>query len=225
MQPARTHDACGDLDPKLPMWFIGLVGFSYPEWSRTLYANDPAPHAVRGGHRLTAYATHFNAVEINTTFYGIPAIDTVRKWEGATPGGFRFCVKMSRDVTHGPTPAGSLASADPPPGHLLRESTFDTARRFLDAVRPLGGKLGAVLLQFPPKFAADRRDELTALLDRFDRATPLAVELRHDSWWNLETAAILHDRGICWAGTDESPRDEAERAPVAADTASPHGPT
>lgn len=201
-----------------PSWSIGLVGFSYPEWSKTLYAGDARSRgSARGGsHRLSKYATHFNAVEINTTFYGIPSIDTVRAWADATPADFHFCVKMPSSVTHGPTPPGALAAADgPSPGHLLHEETLATARRFMETLQPLGGKLGAVLAQFPPKFAADRRDELAAFLDRLGRAVPLAVELRNDSWWIPETEAILHERGSCWVGTDESPRHEAERAPDA----------
>lgn len=203
-------------DNQPPSWSIGLVGFSYPEWSKTLYAGDARPFgsARGGGHRLSKYAVHFNAVEINTTFYGIPSVDTVRAWADATPVDFRFCVKMPRDVTHGPTPPGALAAPDgPPPGHLMREETLTVARRFIEAIQPLGVKLGAVLAQFPPKFTADRCDELAAFLDRLGRAVPLAVELRHDSWWTPETGEVLRDRGVCWAATDESRRHEAERAP------------
>lgn len=199
-----------------PSWFIGLVGFSYPEWSVSLSDGDARSRGSsrRSGHRLAQYAARFNAVEVNTTFYGVPSVDTVRSWADAAPADFRFCVKMPRDVTHGPTPPGAPAAASGPlPGHLLREETLAVAHRFIAAIRPLGGKLGAVLAQFPPKFTADRRDELAAFLDRLGCAAPLAVELRHDSWWTPETGAILRDHGVCWAATDESPRHEAERAP------------
>ncbi|MGH2550451.1 MAG: DUF72 domain-containing protein [Thermomicrobiales bacterium] len=197
-------------------WRIGLVGFSYPEWEKTLYArraNTRMAPKSRENHRLATYAMHFNAVEINTTFYGIPSIDTVRSWADVTPADFRFCVKVPREVTHGPTPPGALAAAGgPPPGHLLHDRTITTARRFVETIRPLGGKLGAVLAQFPPKFAADRRDELMAFVDRLGGAAPLAVELRHPAWLTAETGAALRDRGVCWAGTDESPRHEVEKA-------------
>lgn len=192
-------------------WFIWLVGFSYPEWATNFYAG-----ATAGGHRLIRYAACFNAVEINTTFYGIPSIDTVRQWAEATPAEFRFCVKMPRGVTHGPMPPGALAASDgPAPGHLLRENTLAITRRFMETLRSLGNKLGAVLLQFPPKFTVDRRTELATFLNEFDRGVPLAVELRHNSWWTPETKSILQDRGVCWAATDESPRHRAEKAPDA----------
>jgi uncharacterized protein YecE (DUF72 family) len=172
----------------------------------------------RAVHLLSSYATHFKAVEINTTFYGIPSIDTVRAWADATPPDFRFCVKMPRDVTHGPTPRGALAASDgPPPGHLLHKETHATVQRFAEVIQPLGNKLGAVLVQFPPKFVAGRFDELAAVFDRFERATPIAVEFRHDSWWTSETAAFLRDRGICWVGTDESSQREAMRVPDSGD--------
>lgn len=208
-----------------PSWSVGLVGFFYPEWASTLYADDARARRSSGrraDHRLTTYATHFNAVEMNTTFYGIPTSENVRTWSDATPPGFRFCVKMPRNVTHGPTPPGALAAHDgPPPGHLLREETRATARRFLEAILPLGPKLGAVLMQFPPKFNATRRDELAAFLDSIARVTPHAIELRHDSWWTAETKAILQERGVSWAATDESSRREAERVPQDADKKSP----
>lgn len=206
---------------QLPSWHIGLVGFSYAEWSATLYAGNVHSRrssAHRGNHRLAQYAAHFNAVEINTTFYGVPSTDTVQAWADATPAAFRFCLKMPRDVTHGPTPPGALAAANGPPiGHLLHKETLATARRFMAAIQSLGGKRGAVLVQFPPKFAADRSDELAAFLDRLvvggAGAVPLAIELRHDSWWTPETKDILHGLGVCWVGTDESLMCDAERAP------------
>lgn len=199
-----------------PSWFVGTTGFSYPEWAKTLYARSRGSPA--GGHRLTRFAAHFNAVEINTTFYGIPSSDTVRSWLDVTPPAFGFTIKMPRDVTHGPTPPGAKASPDgPPPGHLLEQETLLTARRLIAAVRPLGDKLRAVLLQFPPKFVVARRDELATFLDRLGPAAPLAVEFRHDSWWTPETQATLRDRSVCWVATDEAPQHEAEHAPGSED--------
>lgn len=199
-----------------PSWHIGLIGFSYAVWDATLYGGDKRARksSGRGSHRLTQYAVHFNAVEINSTFYGIPTIDTVQTWADATPPDFRFCVKMPRDVTHGPTSHGAQTAPDnSPSGHLLRDETLATAQRFLEALKPLGSKLGAVLVQFPPKFTASRGDELATFHDRLGRTAPLAVEFRHDSWWSTEIEAILRDCGVCWAGTDDSPQHEAERAP------------
>lgn len=194
-------------------WSIGLVGFSYPEWSATLYANMPSrKHSA--ADRLARYSSFFNAAEINTTFYGIPSADAVRTWADATPSDFRFCVKMPRAVTHGPTPPGLLASAaGPPPGHLLLDETLAIAHRLREAIQPLGDKLGAVLLQFPPKFSVARRDELAQFLEQLKLEVPLAIELRHDDWWNPETDAILREHGVCLVAADESHRRQTEASP------------
>jgi uncharacterized protein YecE (DUF72 family) len=193
-----------------PTWSIGTVGFFYPEWAGTLYAG-----VGRGaGHRLTTYAQHFNAAEINSTFYGVPTSKTVQGWAEATPPEFRFCVKMPRDVTHGPTPPGALASADgPPTGHLVQSATIDMARRLIETVKPLGEKLGAVLVQFPPKFGPERLEELGGFLDRLGRDVPIAVELRNAGWWTGETEKMLKDRGVSWVAADESPQKFAAREP------------
>lgn len=199
-----------------PSWFIGLVGFSYPEWSRTFYAGHALSRSSRAAgknHLLHTYSGRFNAVEINTTFYNIPSAETARTWSGATPADFRFSAKMPRDVTHGPTPPGAPAAPDgSPPGHLLQDDTLAIARRFIESLQPLSDKLGAVLMQFPPRFAADRREELATFLDRLASDRPLVVELRHDSWWTSDTAAMLRDRNVSWAATDESSQRDTERA-------------
>ncbi|MGH7242135.1 MAG: DUF72 domain-containing protein [Phycisphaerales bacterium] len=201
-------------DGQQASWFFGLIGFSYPEWARTLYINQGRPSTGdvnRCGHLLSRYAVHFNAVEINTTFYGIPSADSVRMWAEATPPDFRFCVKMPRDVTHGPTPPGAFAFPDgSPTGHLFLESTLDAAGRFFETIQALGAKLGSVLLQFPRKFTVDRRDELAEFLDRLRCDLPFAVEFRNENWWMPEVASMLRDRKVSWAATDESPRQEAK---------------
>jgi uncharacterized protein YecE (DUF72 family) len=187
------------------IWHIGLVGFSYPEWEGTLYSGVP-----KRIHRLAAYAAHFNAVEVNSTFYGCPSLEAVRAWNDATPVRFRFCVKMSRDVTHGPTPRGSLAAAEAPLDHLTSPATRALARRFIESLEPLGGKLGAVLLQFPPRFGADRLEELDSFLHFMGREVSLAIEFRHDSWWTPQTEAMLIRHQATWVAADESPRKIVE---------------
>lgn len=205
-----------------PRWSVGLVGFSYPEWSTTFYANTPGAHRNAGVHRLAVYAQSFSAVEINTSFYAVPSPDTVRAWDAATPPDFRFCIKMPRDVTHGPTPRGMLTSPHAPPaGHLLRDDTLSIARNLLDVAAALGTKLGAVLVQFPPAFSADRQDELGEFLSRLTPPAPLSIEFRHDSWWRTDATELLRSRGVCWVCSDESPHHEAAREPARADARPP----
>lgn len=197
----------------LAEWRVGLVGFSYPEWTRTLYAGV---RARDGAGRLRAYASVFNTVEINTSFYAIPPAASLRTWGAATPEDFRFCIKMVRDVTHGRTPAGSLASAvGPPSGHLVEASTIEKATRLIETARVLGPKLGAVLLQFPARFEPSRAGELFALLDVLGgEGVPLAVECRHPGW---NEATILQEfaaRRVCVAHTDETNKLQAAHEPA-----------
>jgi uncharacterized protein YecE (DUF72 family) len=80
------------------------------------------------------------------------------------------------------------------------------ARLLFEAIEPLGGKLGAVLLQFPPRFTAERAEELAAFLDRLTPAPRLSVEFRHASWESTETESLLRSRAVCWVASDDAPR-------------------
>lgn len=204
-------------------WYVGLIGFSYPEWTGTFYTGGGRSHL------LARYAAHFNAVEINTSFYSIPSAVTVAKWADVTPEDFRFCVKMPREITHGPTPPGTFASPyGPTPGHLLKFETVAHAKKLVEAVRPLGTKLGSLLMQLPRKFDERRRSEVAAFLDRLECDVPLTIEFRHPSWWSLTVQSMLRARGVCLATNDESPEHQARRSPeesTGASFASPIMPT
>lgn len=181
-------------------WHIGLAGFSPLEW--------PPPGTKPG---LATYAGHFNAVEINTTFYAIPSVETVRTWRRVTPPGFRFSVKMSREVTHGvPTSSGRFEPV--PPGYLLRPETIERAKQLTNVARELDEKLAVLLLQFPPMFDASRQTELIAFIEHLRSPVPLAVEFRHRSWSRSSVAAALAARHVCWVASDEPAPSEVEAA-------------
>jgi uncharacterized protein YecE (DUF72 family) len=74
--------------------YLGTSGWSYDAWRSNFYAG------VTRGHWLSHYATCFNAVEINATFYRRPAASTLERWHDDTPAQFRFAVKASRFLTH-----------------------------------------------------------------------------------------------------------------------------
>ena len=192
-----------------PRWHVGFVGFAYPEWNGTFY-----PTGLPARDRLAYVSRKVNAVEINTSFYAVPDAAIVRRWAETTPPEFRFCLKMIRDVTHGPTPAGSLASSSgPPPGHFELESTREAAARLLRSAAPLSDRLGAVLLQFPPVFRADRHAELLAFLHNLPRLATLAVEFRHSSW---RDPAILNEYaaiGVTIVARDDTPHTRIGGAP------------
>jgi uncharacterized protein YecE (DUF72 family) len=73
---------------------------------------------------------------------------------------------------------------------------------FLDVMRQLGPKLGAILIQFPPSFRVDQSDVLASFLDTLPGDVRFAVEFRNRSWYTPETEALLSAHGICWAATE-----------------------
>jgi uncharacterized protein YecE (DUF72 family) len=152
---------------------VGTSGWVYRDWRGSLY-----PPGVPQRRWLETYAERFPTVELNVTFYRLPPVSTFEGWRQRVPGGFVFAVKMSRLVTH-----------------LRRLRACDEAVvRFWDRARVLGPTLGPVLVQLPPRFAAD-----VPLLEDFLAMLPAqlrpAVEFRDDSWWRDDVFAVLDRRG------------------------------
>jgi uncharacterized protein YecE (DUF72 family) len=145
------------------------------------------PEAFKEGTRLSYYASLFNSLEVNSTFYKIPRAATFAKWAGEVPEKFRFTVKLWRGITHEPG---------------LQFLTGDV-HRFLDAAHELGNKRGCLLVQLPPGAQFDRMEQLQRLLTDIHQADPagawrIAVEFRHHSWYRNETADLLshHKAGM-----------------------------
>lgn len=168
-------------------WHIGTMGFSYPDWTGPFY-----PAKLKPADFLAAYAESFDVVELDTTFYGTPAPERVRRWVDQVPAHFRFCPKVPRAITH-----------DAP---LTLGGEF---RHFLDAVRHFGTRLGAVLLQFPPSFANREYSRLAMFLRGLPEDLRFAIEFRHPSWENEQTFDLLHKHRCAWVagdyGTDPFP--------------------
>src|SRR5215208_4261581 len=87
-------------------WRIGTIGFGYADWQDVFY-----PPEVKSADYLSFYAKHFDTLELDTTFHAVPTPDRVRRWAGAVPERFRFCVKTPKDVTHAPTPLSRRTDA------------------------------------------------------------------------------------------------------------------
>ncbi|SIN41991.1 DUF72 domain-containing protein [Micromonospora cremea] len=160
-------------------------------------ANTPAG-------RLAYYAGRFPLVEVDTSYYAIPAPEITQGWVDATPAEFTFDVKAFGLFTGHPTPVAALPRDLRPAGGPSRirrrdlpERAYDELwSRFRAALDPLAadGKLGVVLLQFPPwlvrSAAAERR---IAELAQRCRPWRVAVELRHGSWFDEEAAPATMD--------------------------------
>ncbi len=163
-------------------YWVGCSGWSYDDWRGGFYPADAA-----AGEYLARYARVFDVTEVDSSFYRPPTPFLVRRWAEQTPAGFRFALKIPRDVTHRPSPESP-----------------EILRRFLESLRPLAdvGKLGPLVAQFPPSFHRDTGlGRLTAILEGVPRPFPLAVELRHRSWWSTETLRLLEARGaaLVWS--------------------------
>ena len=110
---------------------------------------------------LASYASVFNTVEGNTSFYRIPDADTVSAWRDAVSGrDFRFCFKLPRSVTH------------------ERSPNFDDLQRFLRAIEPLGEHLGPLFVQLPATIGASHIGELEKLFDRLPSQQRAVIEVR-----------------------------------------------
>ena len=163
--------------------YLGTQGWSYRDWVGPFY-----PPGTTSREYLSRYARIFDAVELDTTFYGIPGRDRVEAWRSSTPDGFQFSAKVPRSITHD----ARLVNAQ------------SEMVEFLRTMEELGEKLGPVLVQLPPDFTAQERPALTAFLGALPAGFAYAVEFRHRSWLTDETYDLLREREIAWTMIDLS---------------------
>jgi len=165
---------------------IGTSGWSYAEWRGTFY-----PRGLAAGRWLTHYAEAFDTVELNATFYRLPAPEQFAKWAAQVPDGFLFSVKAPRLITH---------------LHRLQHCA-GALTEFLDAARALEKKLGPILYQLPPSLPYDP-DLLAAFCASLPRKLSHVLEFRHTSWFREETYALLDQHRVLLCVSDY-PRCEA----------------
>lgn len=161
-------------------FLVGTSGWQYDSWRRTFY---PPGLPTRGW--LAFFAERFATVEVNSSFYRLPAAESFVRWRHETPAGFVVTVKASRYVTH---------------IRRLRDC-HDAVGLFWTRARELGDKLGAVLFQLPPRFGAD-----PALLADFLAVLPSgmkpAFEFRDRSWERDEVYELLDRAGAAFVLAD-----------------------
>jgi uncharacterized protein YecE (DUF72 family) len=152
---------------------VGCSGWNYPDWRGAVYPAD-LPRTQWFGW----YSARFDTVELNTTFYRLPSLETVRRWAAGAPDGFCFAVKLGQFGSH----RKKLADADRwLPNHLVRLDAF-------------GASSGPTLVQLPPHWRKN-----VARLDEFLAAAPqhrrFAVELRDRSWIDDDVFSVLAEHG------------------------------
>ncbi len=163
--------------------WVGTSGYSFRDWVGPFY-----PPGLKSSEFLPFYAERFSTVEVNSTYYGIPAPRVMEQIERKTPEGFRFIVKLNQAMTH------------------ERKSDAALVSQFLAAIQPLkdAGKYHGLLAQFPWAFRRD--DGAKAHLERLREALPgepLWIEFRHDSWMHPKLAEWLSERSLGYCVVDE----------------------
>lgn len=167
---------------------IGCAGWSIPSRHAHLFGD--------GDSHLARYATRFDVVEINSTFYRAHQPSTFERWARSVPAHFRFSVKMHRGITH----------------DARLQGCGDALSRFFDEVAGLGTKLGGVLVQLPPSLVLDARvaERFFAMLRRRSTAR-VACEPRHRSWFEPQVDGLWERHGIARVAADPPRPAEAAR--------------
>ncbi|HLM63868.1 MAG TPA: DUF72 domain-containing protein [Acidimicrobiales bacterium] len=192
-----------------------LVGTS--SWADPGFVEDWYPPTLAPADRLPWYAERFDAVELNSSFYAVPARRLVARWAAVTPAGFTFDVKLHRLLSRHAAGMESL----PPDlrehartnerGRVVLTAELEAALidRTVEELAPLqqAGKLGVLLLQLSPSFAPERH-ELAELDPLIERLAPhaVAVEFRHRGWVEEarleDTLGHLEDRRAAFVSVD-----------------------
>ncbi len=165
--------------------FLGTSSWSFDAWRGVFY-----PEKSSSSDFLAYYARRFRTVEVNTSFYGLPAPETLVRWVETVPPGFSFALKFPRQISH---------------EKRLAQSDAETLA-FLDVLAALGPAAGPALLQLPPDFTRQRYGRVLA--SYLDWLAPLttkvrvAVEVRAADLMTEAFAAFLAERGFALALVD-----------------------
>jgi uncharacterized protein YecE (DUF72 family) len=174
---------------------IGCSGWNYADWRGRVY-----PKGCPSSRWLEHYATLFDTVEVNSTFYRLARRDAVARWVEQVPEGFVFAVKGSRYLTH---------------MKRLTEMPQGVAR-FYERIEPLAEtpKMGPVLWQLPGNFQRDD-ERLASAIDALPPGRH-TFEFRHPSWFTDDVYALLRERNVALTIGDD-PRRPFQADEVTAD--------
>ena len=144
-------------------YHIGCTGWSLKDWVGNFFTDE-----ARQPDFLGQYASVFNSVEGNTTFYNMPDAGTIKKWGEQTPDGFKFCFKFHRSITH----------------HKQLQDTGDDILEFLERFEPISNRLGPFMIQLSPQFSPEQINRLEATLAMLPGSYSYAVEVRHPDFFD-----------------------------------------
>lgn len=154
---------------KKPKIYIGTSGWHYKHWKGNFYPEDTSD-----AEQFNYYIQHFNTVEINNSFYMLPAAKTFASWRQAAPRDFIFSVKASRFITH------------------MKKLKVDrnSIREFFSRIDRLKEKLGPVLFQLPPRWKVNTQ-RLEQFLEKLPTGYQYVFEFRDHSWYTKEVYQLL----------------------------------
>jgi len=168
---------------------LGTSAFTAAGWEGSFY-----PQGMKPSDYLTYYATKFDTVEVDSTYYRTPSPATVQGWARKTPENFIFAAKVPQSITH---------------EKVLVDCDADF-KQFVDTMDLLGAKLGPLLLQFPyfNRSVFTSGEQFLARLKPFLKNLPkghkFAVEIRNKNWLDAAFADLLRDHGVALALQDQS---------------------
>lgn len=161
---------------------VGCSGWSYNHWKDIFY-----PHGLRQANWFGHYASIFDTVEINNSFYRTPSDDVFKAWGEKAPPGFSYAVKINRSITQ---------------FYKLGPNSYDLFNDFVRRVHLIGSAMGPLLLQLPPSLGRD--DERLRAFLSLPTASDcrLAIEFRKPDWFAEPVYEILQEHGVALAISD-----------------------
>lgn len=174
--------------------FVGTSGYAYKEWKGIFY-----PEKLPQKGMLRFYGEHFNAVEINSTYYRMPKDSVLLSWASDVPDPFQFVLKASRRITH----------------FKRLKDTEDELQYFLRTSSVLRKRLGPTLFQLPPNFKKDV-PRLEGFLKALPKRWRAAFEFRHESWFDDEVYDALRDHSAALAAAETEDHETAGDVPFTA---------
>lgn len=162
-----------------PTFYSGTSGLVLPVPNKSFF-----PIEFQSKSRLVYYASLFNSLEVNSSFYKVPMASTVKKWVDETPNNFQFTYKLWQGITHNKGLIFALSDV----------------KHFMHVIENAGIKAGCLLMQLPPSATFFNIGQLEKLLVAVQQSNALhqwkvAVEFRHKSWYQQKTYDLLQANG------------------------------
>ena len=159
--------------------YIGCSGFTNRDWKGFFF-----PEELPSKEQLNFYSTQFNSVEINSSFYRRPRLQTLQNWYERTGEDFKFFIKIPKTITH---------------IKRLKATAAETADFCSHVHEGIREKLAGFLFQLPPSFHYSE-EHVEQVIETVDSGFLNVVEFRHKSWWNDEILEALKDKNIVFSG-------------------------